>query len=58
VSCGKESKDNGLASLSYTLRCTTCGRQFSGAGWRRLQSYATRDEADKACSAMKSKTAL
>ena len=52
MSCAKESKNNGRASLSYTIYCSNCGRQFSGAGWSRLQSYATRDEADKAFSAM------
>jgi NMD protein affecting ribosome stability and mRNA decay len=58
VSCAKESKINGPASPSYTLRCSHCGRQFSGAGWMRLQSYAKRVEAEKAFSAMKRKTAL
>jgi hypothetical protein len=58
VSCAKESKNNGHASLSYTLNCSNCQRQFSGAGWKTVQRYATWDEADKAFSAMKSKTAL
>jgi len=53
VSCGRESKNNGPQSQTWTLSCQSCGKLVSNAGWRVLESHATREEADSAFLAWK-----